>query len=322
MVDRRENTGMRKQDHIVLTGGAGLLGQNLVVALCDAGFERITVIDKAHHNLQILADLHPQVAVIEADLAGAGSWSEVLADADVLLLLHAQIGSLHEADFHRNNVVATQRVLAALVDNPDCYIVHISSSVINSQADDFYTRSKLAQEALVRECKHDWLVLRPTLMFGWFDRKHLGWLSRFMARSPVFPIPGDGNYLRQPLYAGDFCAVIMSAMARRTSGECINISGKQKVSYLELIRTIKQVTASRTLILPIPYVVFYCLLRVYSWFDRNPPFTVSQLQALVIDETFEEVDWESRFQVAATDTGEALRLAFQDPRYSDIVLEF
>jgi hypothetical protein len=111
-------------------------------------------------------------------------------------------------------------------------------------------------------------------------------------------------------------------MTRRTSGECINISGKQKVSYLQLIRTIKQVTASRTLILPIPYIVFYCLLRVYSWFDRNPPFTVSQLQALVIDETFEEVDWESRFQVAATDTGEALRLAFQDPRYSDIVLEF
>ena len=41
-------------------------------------------------------------------------------------------------------------------------------------------------------------------MFGWFDRKHLGWLARFMCRVPVFPIPGSGEYLRQPLYVGDF----------------------------------------------------------------------------------------------------------------------
>jgi len=31
-------------------------------------------------------------------------------------------------------------------------------------------------------------------MFGWFDRKHLGWLSRFMKKVPVFPIPGHGHY--------------------------------------------------------------------------------------------------------------------------------
>ena len=31
-------------------------------------------------------------------------------------------------------------------------------------------------------------------MFGWFDRKHLGWLARFMTRAPVFPVPGHGRY--------------------------------------------------------------------------------------------------------------------------------
>jgi len=40
------------------------------------------------------------------------------------------------------------------------------------------------------------VVLRPTLMFGWFDRKHVGWLKRFMERMPVFPIPGDGRMWR------------------------------------------------------------------------------------------------------------------------------
>ena len=36
-------------------------------------------------------------------------------------------------------------------------------------------------------------ILRPTLMFGWFDRKHLGWLARFMQKAPVFPIHVPGK---------------------------------------------------------------------------------------------------------------------------------
>src|SRR3546814_4955123 len=70
------------------------------------------------------------------------------------------------------------------------YLVHVSSSVVNSQAVDFYTESKKAQEKLVVEAGIPHATLRPTLMFGWFDRKHLGWLARFMKRVPVFPIPG------------------------------------------------------------------------------------------------------------------------------------
>ena len=42
----------------------------------------------------------------------------------------------------------------------------------------------------------------------------------------------------------------------------------------------------------------------------------------MIDESFEELDWESRFAVHATPLVEALELTFQHPRYSQIVLDF
>jgi uncharacterized protein YbjT (DUF2867 family) len=71
--------------------------------------------------------------------------------------------------------------------------VHISSSVVNSRAGDFYTESKKAQEKIVVESGLPACLLRPILMFGWFDRKHLGWLARFMQRAPAFPAPGDGR---------------------------------------------------------------------------------------------------------------------------------
>ena len=53
---------------------------------------------------------------------------------------------------------------------------------------DDYTETKKAQEALTAASGIKQVVLRPTLMFGWFDRKHVGWLARFMQKTPVFPI--------------------------------------------------------------------------------------------------------------------------------------
>jgi hypothetical protein len=50
------------------------------------------------------------------------------------------------------------------------YTVHISSSVVESVAD-HYSSTKRSQEKIVLEWYSD-VVLRPTLMFGWFDRKH------------------------------------------------------------------------------------------------------------------------------------------------------
>ena len=125
---------------------------------------------------------------------------------------HAQIGGIDRTAYEQNNVVATRRLVEVVKKNPKTYIVHISSSVVESAASDWYTETKEAQEKLVVEAGIPCVVLRPTLMFGWFDRKHIGWLARFMQRVPIFPIPGHGRYLRQPLYAGDFCDIIMSCV--------------------------------------------------------------------------------------------------------------
>ena len=78
----------------------------------------------------------------------------------------------------------------------------------------------------------------------------------------------------------------------------------------------------RTPIVPIPYSAFWALLKLYALADRDPPFTTSQLAALVIPEIFEVIDWPSIFGVKATPIAEALRETFQHPVYSKVVLEF
>jgi hypothetical protein len=62
------------------------------------------------------------------------------------------------------------------------------------------------------------VVLRPTLMFGWFDRKHIGWLARFTQRFQYFRFQAPGRFLRQPLFAADFCEIIVSSILTKATG--------------------------------------------------------------------------------------------------------
>ncbi len=309
------------QKKIIITGGAGLVGQNLVAKLKQRGYRKIVVIDKAAVNSAILREQHPDIEVIVADLAREDGWQHMLADCHVLVHGHAQIGGLVPQEFIDNNILASERVMAAATRHAVPYVVNISSSVVNSMAVDDYTETKKAQEKLVAATGLTQIVLRPTLMFGWFDRKHIGWLARFMEMTPVFPIPGSGKYLRQPLFVSDFCDVIVSAIESRMTGT-YSITGQERIDYIELIRAIKRATGAKAVILNIPYGLFALLLRIYGLFSSNPPFTEKQLNALSTPDVFETIDWPSIFNVRATPLDEALNKTFGHPVYSKIALQF
>jgi nucleoside-diphosphate-sugar epimerase len=307
---------------IAVTGAAGLVGQNLIPRLKARGFNDIIAIDKHPANTAILRRLHPDIRVIEADLARDDGWQDAVAMCDVVVVGHAQIGGLDPNAFEQNNVVATRRLIEVAGANKRTYLIHLSSSVVKSEAVDWYTESKEQQERIIVESGLPYVVLRPTLMFGWFDRKHIGWLARFMRRVPIFPIPGSGRYLRQPLYVGDLCGIIMSCIDKRPSNAAYNISGQEKIDYIELMREVKRTCGARAAIVRIPYGLFWVLLWTYGLFDRNPPFTTKQLEALVTPDVFEVIDWPGIFVVEATPLHRALEQTFQHPEYSKIVLDF
>jgi len=311
-----------KEKRIILPGGAGLVGQNLVARLKAKGYRNIVVLDKHRANLAVLKEVQPDITVEYADLAEPGDWQRYFQDAEVVVMLQAQIGGNDYQEFIRNNVDATRLILDAVKANNVPYLVHISSSVVESVADDFYTKTKTDQELMVLESGIPCPVLRPTLMFGWFDRKHLGWLSRFMKKVPVFPIPGHGRYMRQPLYVGDFCNIIISCIENKITEGVYNISGHEKVDYIDMIREIKNATGARALIIKIPYGLFYSLIWVWGLFDKNPPFTTQQLAALSAKDEFEVIDWPGIFGVPYTPFAKAINETFNDPAYSKVVLEF
>ena len=310
---------------IFIPGGAGLVGLNLIARLQENHPDwKLIVVDKKAEAITIAQTLFSQVTFLHEDLCyqGGQRWPKLLAECSACVMLQAEIGNTDHSQFERNNVESTANVLDAMQRNKIARLVHVSSSVVKSVATDLYTITKRQQEELVLQKRPDAIVLRPTLMFGWFDRKHLGWLARFMQKLPVFPIPGSGRFIRQPLYVGDFCCLIERCLERPDLHGVYDITGLERVSYISLMRQLRRAVHARTWMIHLPIPLFGFLLQCWAVISRQPAFTRSQLEALTAGDEFDVIDWPSIFQVTPTPLADALRITYQDPRYSQLEMPF
>lgn len=311
--------------NVFLPGGAGLVGLNLIARLQENHPDwQLLVVDKKAEAVTIARQLFPRVRFLCEDLTCVENqqWPSAMRGSDACVMLQAEIGNTDASQFERNNVLSTEVVLAQLHQAGVPRLVHVSSSVVNSVATDLYTQTKRAQEQLVLQKRPDAVVLRPTLMFGWFDRKHLGWLARFMQKLPLFPIPGSGRFIRQPLYVGDFCGLIERCLEDASIQGSYDITGLEKISYLSLIRQLRSAVGARTWIIHLPIPVFGLLLQLWALISRQPAFTRSQLKALTAGDEFAVIDWPTLFSVSPTPLAEALRITYRDPRFSALEMPF
>ena len=310
---------------VFLPGGAGLVGLNLIALLQSSHPDwELLVVDKKREAVAIARKLFPAVTFLLEDLTQTEGqqWPKEIQGCGACVMLQAEIGNTDPSQFERNNVCSTHVVLEQLYVAGIQRLVHVSSSVVNSVATDLYTQTKRRQEQLVLQHRPDAVVLRPTLMFGWFDRKHLGWLARFMQKLPLFPIPGSGRFIRQPLYVGDFCMLIQRCLEDSDLNGTYDITGLEKVSYLSLMRQLRKAVNARTWIIHLPIPLFGVLLQLWALISRQPAFTRSQLKALTAGDEFEVIDWPGIFSVTPTSVAEALRATYQDSRFGHVEMPF
>lgn len=312
-------TDLKKK--IIITGASGLVGLNLINELVGEQYENIVAIDKNEHNLSIINKLYPKVKTVTADLSQSGAWGDNFKDGEVLYLLQAQITGLYWEEFEKNTIDSTKRVLAKAKEYNIPFTVFTGSSVVKSIKEDNYSKSKKLQEELMIDSKLPGCILRPTLMFGWFDPKHLGWLSRFMKKTPVFPIPGDGQYLRQPLYVRDFCKALIWCSVNKPIRKIYNLTGAEEISYIDIIKTIKTIKNYKTIILKIPLSVFRFLLKTYAIFSKKPPFVSDQLDSLIVGDHFSGVSFKGEFGFEPTPFKDAMVETLTTEPYCSIVME-
>ncbi len=259
---------------IAVVGATGFVGRAIVRRLSESGHSVIAISRSGRR----LADWPPSVGTRAADVATGRNVEAALDGADAVVHLVAIPRETGGRTFADVNVRGTQRVVEAAAAAGIHRFVHLSVLGVADDPKLRYLYSKWLGERIVRDSDPDWVVLRPSLMFGPGDgffslvRTTLKWWS-----PGVVAIPGSGDARFQPLAVDDLSlAVERSLIDADRARQVYEIGGPDWVTYREIVEDVMRVTGMRRLKLPMPIPLISALTAVT---DRILPiFPVSHDQ--------------------------------------------
>jgi nucleoside-diphosphate-sugar epimerase len=285
---------------IIITGGAGFVGRNLINVLYSNNYKMsdVVVIDFNQNNLNYVKKYG--IRAINSDLSKNGDWENEFENANIVINLAARLSSQNFEDFKRNNVMTTKNILEAMKKWNVTRIIHFSSAAVLSIWQDDYARTKKESENLVVSSGLDYCIFQPSIMYGPTDETNIGYLINFAQKIPVFPIPGHGKWPRQPLYIDDICNLILKVINNFPNNEILSINGKEIIYFKDMVKTVLNELGGFKfrVFLPIPLFVF--LMMIYQKMKGITEFTPDQVRALTTIETFPEYPWWDSYNIPVT----------------------
>ena len=121
----------------------------------------------------------------------------------------------------------------------------------------------------------EWIILRPTLIYGRGRDKNIAEIARFVRRFGFFPLFGKANGLRQPLHAHDVAGACLAALdSPVAANRAYNLSGAETLPYRDMVARIFSALGRPVRLLPVPLFVFrfaVALLRLVPRYRNWSP---------------------------------------------------
>ena len=133
-------------------------------------------------------------------------------------------------------------------------IVHVSITNASTTSPLPYFRSKGLVEEAVRSSRLDRAIVRPTVIFGPGDilLNNIAWGLR---RFPVFPVPGSGRYLVQPVFVEDVARIAVDA-GRGAGDLTVDAVGPDAFGFEDLVRMVAAHVSPRARLVRLPPSLF------------------------------------------------------------------
>lgn len=97
------------------------------------------------------------------------------------------------------------------------------------------------------------VMLHPTMTYGGTQENNIQRLIATIRRWPVFPLPGGGSHLVQPIFVDDVARAIASAaLADWQRPEIIPIAGPRPLTWKEMVQTCMEVVGQRRPMISVP----------------------------------------------------------------------
>lgn len=133
-----------------------------------------------------------------------------------------------------------------------------------------------------------WVILRPTLIYGWGRDKNVSTIIAFIKRFGFFPLFGAAKGKRQPIHLDDVATACLLALNTPTVvNQAYNISGAETLAYDEMVKRIFIALNKKPCFVRFPLSIFRLAIKILHRVPKFKNLTVAMAERMNQDLVFD-----------------------------------
>jgi uncharacterized protein YbjT (DUF2867 family) len=283
--------------NILIVGGSGFIGTHLSRELIDRDHD-VTVLSRSPED----EDLPAGVETVRGDVTAYDSIEGAFEGQDAVVYLVAlsplfkpKGGDERHFEVHTEGA---RHVVQAAEEHGVGHLVNMSALGADPDGSTAYIRSKGQAEQIVRDSSLEWVIFRPSVVFGEggefvsFTKKLKG---MFAPGLPIYPLPGGGETRFQPIYVGDLVPMLADALEDdddEYTGGTYEIGGPEVLDLREITNMVYEAEGKSVSIVGIPMGLAGVGLKIGGAIPGFP-MGADQYRSLQFDNTTSDNDTEA-----------------------------
>lgn len=263
---------------ILVTGGTGFVGRNVVEKLVQEG-QKVRCLVRKTSNRQVLKGL--DVEFYEGDITGPETLEKTLRGIDIVIHLVGIIREIPpEATFERIHAEGTSNMVAASVRAGVKKFVHMSAMGTGPDAPSRYHTTKWLGELSVRQSGLPYVIFRPSIICGKDDEfvNTFAGIIRQTSPLPFLAVIGSGKVKMQPIYVKDVAHCFWRAATdEKIVNKTYELGGPEELSVNEILDTIMKVMGVWRVKIHMPITAAWPMAYAMEKTCKKPLLTREQL---------------------------------------------
>ena len=299
---------------ILVTGGAGFLGINLIRYLLDRDYSSITSVDIAEFDFPE----KDMIRVVQGDIRDSELVRSLVPGTNLLIHAAAALPLYSEQDIRSTEVEGTRNLLQAALEHGVDRFVYISSTAVYGVPDRYpisendpltgvgpYGQAKIDAEKLCEEYRESGLcipVIRPKSFIGPERLGAFELLYSWAREGRGFPVVGSGTNRYQLLDVEDLCQAILlcATLPEKQVDDTFNIGAREFTTLKQDFQAVLDVAGYGKRIVPFPRWLAVPALRLLELLRLSPLYqwiyeTAGKDSAVSIDKACRQLGFEPAY---------------------------
>lgn len=271
--------------NVLVVGGTGFIGTPLTRELADRGHS-VTALSRSPDSATFPETVETRAGdVTEYDsIVDSFEGMDVVVDLVALSPLFEPSGDTTHVEVHLDG---TRHVVQAAEEH-GVRVVQMSALGADPDGGTAYIRTKGQAEDVVRESSIDWVIVRPSVVFG--DGGEFVSFTKTLTTPYVTGLPGGGATRFQPIWVGDLVPMLAEVTENgEHAGETYELGGPEVLTLADIATQIYGSEGKGLVVLPVPMLFARFGLTIAGAIP-GVPMGPDQYRSLKFDNTVENND--------------------------------